>query len=292
MTDNNPILVTGATGQQGGAVARELLRRGRAVRALVRDADKPAARELEAAGAVLVVGDLDDSASLKEALNGVHGVFSVQTFLGEGGVVAEERQGRALADAAQAAGVEHFVYSSVSAADSAGSVPHFASKARVEAHLKELGLPLTVLRPAFFIDNYAFFGPSADDQGELVLAQALLPETRLQMIATRDIGVFAANAFDQPEAYLGRTVEIAGDELTGDQIAAAFAQGTGRPVRFQPVPVEQLASFNKELGAMFEFFNVHTFTADLDALRTEHPGLTSLADWIRATNWQPAPSAH
>ncbi|MBC3839206.1 NmrA/HSCARG family protein [Streptacidiphilus sp. 4-A2] len=279
------ILVLGATGRQGGSTARELLDRGWEVHALVRDPHAPAARKLADHGAVLVHGDLDDPASLHNAMRGAHGVFSVQTFTTPEGVAGEERQGRSVADVAARERVAHVVYSSVGGAERSSGVPHFESKAAIERHIEALGLPATVLRPTMFIDNFASFGPALVE-GELVLSLGLAPQTVLQMIATRDIAVFAADAFDDPEHWIGRKIEIAGDALTGAQMAEAFAEAAGTPGRFQEVPIEQLRTMNQEMAAMFDWFNREGYRADLAALREQHPDLTTLKSWLRETGWK------
>ncbi|NIH83462.1 NmrA/HSCARG family protein [Amycolatopsis granulosa] len=287
MAENNePILVIGGTGRQGGAVARELLRRGRTVHALVRDAEAPAARELAAAGAQLVHGDLDDPESLAAAMRGVRGVFSVQTFQGPGGVAAEERQGKAVADAAARARVAHLVYSSVGGAERDSGVPHFDSKWQVEQHIEALGLPATVLRPAMFYDGFHDVGPRLVD-GELVLGLWLRPEVPLQLIATADIGVFAADAFDDPAQWIGRQIELAGDELTGPQMAEVFAQVTGIPARYEQQPIEQLQAISTEMAAMFGWFDREGYRADVPALRRHHPTLASLRSWLGTSGWTP-----
>ncbi|MER5950800.1 NmrA/HSCARG family protein [Streptomyces sp. NPDC001904] len=290
MTTEGTILVLGATGRQGGAVARELLRRGRTVHALVRDPDKEAARALQQAGAVLVRGDLDDEASLDAAMTGVHGVFSVQTFRGPGGVEAEERQGRAVADAAVRAGVKHFVYSSVGGADRDTRVPHFESKNRIEQYLRTLELPTTVLRPVMFHDILLDIAPRPAD-GRLVLALWLDPATPVQLIATSDIGVFAADAFGDPAHWLGRVVEIAGDSLTGPQMAAAFEAACGIPTRFHQLPIEPLRAARPDLANMFDWFERDGYHADLPALRATRPGLVSLQSWLRENWTAPVPAA-
>ena len=277
------ILVLGATGRQGGAVARELLRRGHRVHALVRDAAKDQARALEQAGAVLVRGDMDDAASLAAAMDGVHGVFSVQTFRGPGGVEAEERQARAVADAAVRAGVRHFVYSSVGGADRDTRVPHFESKHRTEQYLATLDLPTTVLRPVMFHDILLDIAPRPAGDG-LVLAMWLDPHVPVQLIATADIGVFAADAFEDADAWLGRTVEIAGDCLTGPQMAAAFEAACGIPTRYQQLPIEPLRNARPDLANMFDWFERDGYRADLDELRRTRPGLITLQSWL-AENW-------
>ncbi len=291
MAVEGTILVLGGTGRQGGAVARELLRRGRTVHALVRDPGKEEARALEEAGAVLVRGDLDDEASLAAAMKDVHGVFSVQTFRGPGGVEAEERQGRAVADAAVLAGVEHFVYSSVGGADRDTRVPHFESKLRIEQYLLTLDLPTTVLRPVMFHDILLDITPRPVEDG-LVLSMWLDPGTSVQLIATSDIGVFAADAFEDPDAWMGRVVEIAGDDLTGPQMAAAFEAVSGVPTRFQQLPIEPLRAARADLANMFDWFERDGYRADLPALRRSRPDLVTLETWL-SDNWTaPAVGSH
>ncbi|MFJ1926992.1 MULTISPECIES: NmrA/HSCARG family protein [unclassified Streptomyces] len=280
MSENRVVVVTGGTGRQGGAAARALLSRGWAVRALVRDPDKAEALALKEAGAILFRGDLDDEASLDAALAGAYGVFSVQTFTGPDGLVGEVRQGKAVAEAAARAGVAHFVYSSVGGADRPGEVRHFATKGEVERHIEALGLPATILRPTFFITNFEGLGPQWSE-GSLVLTLAVLERTRLQMITPADIGNIAAEAFGAPADYLGRVVEIAGDELTGPQMAEVFSRAAGRPVRFDSQPIEQVRAFSEEMAAMFDWFNTVGFVADLATLRDRHPYLTTLEGWVR-----------
>src|SRR5512145_1992688 len=149
------IAVTGATGQQGGAVARKLLADGWKVRALTRDANKPAAQELASLGAEVVPGDMENRAELAAAFKGAYGVFSVQNFWLPGvGFEGEIRQGKNVADAARAAGVQHLVYSSVGAAHRGMGQKHFESKWMIEQHIHALGIPHTILRPAAFFDNF------------------------------------------------------------------------------------------------------------------------------------------
>ena len=155
-----------------------------------------------------MTGDLEDTESLDAAMRGVTRVYSVQTFTGPDGVEGEERQGKAVADAAVRAGVSHFVYGSVGGADRGSGVPHFDSKGGIEQYLDKLDLPVSVLQPAMFISNFTMIGPARTD-GALVLSLALEPDTALQMITTEDIGFFAADAFEDPDRYLGRKTEIA-----------------------------------------------------------------------------------
>lgn len=290
MTDNGTVLVTGATGAQGGATARALLARGRPVRALVRNPQTPAAAGLAQLGVTLVRGDLDDPDSLRVAMAGAHGVFSVQTFMTSGGLGGEVRRGRAVADAAAASGVAHLVYSSVGGADRASGVPHFDSKWAIERHLRSLPVPSTVLRPTFFMDNFAEHPPEVVD-GTLVVRLALHPDTRVQLVAVEDIGVFAAQAFDDPDRYVGAAVELAGDELTGSQIAATFGVAGAMPARFEELTLDQVAlnsaiPFSHEIALMFEWFQTAGYAADIPALRASHRPLYTFGDWLHAVGWQ------
>jgi uncharacterized protein YbjT (DUF2867 family) len=200
------ILVSGATGQQGGAVAWSLLKRGFPVRALTRDLEKPEARALAQGGAELVRGDLEDRSSLERVLEGVYGVFSVQNFY-EGGYEAEVRQGKTLADAAKAAGVKHLVYSSVGSAHRETSIPHFDSKWEIEQYKREIDLPYTILRPVFFMQNWEMMREQILESG--TLAQPLDPDKPLQQLNVEDIGAFAALAFERPDEWLGREIDLA-----------------------------------------------------------------------------------
>jgi len=280
---NNVILVAGATGQQGGAVARHLLAGGWAVRALTRDPAKAAAQQLAEAGAEIVQGNFADRATLDQALEGVYGLFGVQNFW-EGGPEVEVQQGKLLADAAREANVQHIVYSSVGGAERNTNIPHFDSKWKIEEYSRQLNLPLTVLRPVFFMENFQTFMPPTEQDGVLTLSLALPPSRSLQLIAVDDIGAFAALAFDRPDDFLGQAVEIAGDELTMPQIAETWSKVSGKPIRFVEMPLEQLRQFNAESAIMFEWFTNAGYQADIPALRELYPPLKTFETWLQQTN--------
>ena len=283
---DHPILVTGATGQQGGAVLRHLRRQGFAVRALTRDGHSPAARALAATGVAVIQGDFDDRASLERALDGAYGAYAVQTPWQRGGVAGEVRQGIAFADAAQAAGIQHLVYSSVGSADRQTGIPHFESKYQIEAHIRALGLPHTLLRPVFLMENFL---SNRDTIVSGTLAEPLMPATPLQLVAVDDIGAFAALAFAAPEQWLGRAIELAGDELTMPQAAERFGRVIGRPVQYVPVPMAEFRrTRGEEQATMFTWFNQVGYGADLPTLRAIYPALTTLEQWLRRTAWQGA----
>jgi uncharacterized protein YbjT (DUF2867 family) len=280
------IAVVGATGNQGGAVTRKLVAAGGwHVRGLTRDPDKSEARALAELGVELVKADLDDRSSLERAFRGAHGVFSVQNFWVVG-FDSEVRQGKNVADAARAAGINHLVYSSVGAADRNTGLPHFESKWQIESYILELGLPVTIFRPVFFMDNFSSpnFRPALRE-GKLMTALAL--DTKLQMLALEDLGHFVAHAFGLPQQFIGEAVEIAGDELTMPEIAATLSRVTGHPVEYVRQDIEEVRKANAEWAAMLEWFEREGYRADIPYLRQMHPGLLTLEQWIRRSEWAP-----
>jgi uncharacterized protein YbjT (DUF2867 family) len=280
------ILVTGATGRQGGAVIRHLLPKGWKVRALTRSPGGAAAQELKRQGIEVVQGDLEDPASLESAVRGAHGVYSVQDFWSVG-ARREVQQGKNLADAAKKTGVAHFVYSSVGGAERNSGIDHWESKWEIEQHICHLGLSATILRPAPFMENYYI------DQVEIgILKGKLLDPIRAdkpyQTIAAEDIGAFAALAFERPQEFIGLALEIAGSELTNPQAAEVFSRVLGRPVKFRKLPMLAVRLFlGKEFYQMFRWFNDAGFQADIAGLRRRYPEvhLQSLEDWLRNEGW-------
>jgi uncharacterized protein YbjT (DUF2867 family) len=282
------IAVTGATGQQGGAVARKLLAEGWKVRALTRDVNKPAAQELASLGAQVVRADMENRAELDAAFKGAYGVFSVQNFwLPNIGFDGEIRQGKNVAEAAKAAGVQHLVYSSVGAAHRGMGQKHFESKWIIEQHIHSLDIPFTILRPAAFFENFNW--ERAAILNGTFNGLGLRPEKERQLIAVEDIGVFVVLAFANPDQYTGKTIELAGDELTESQLAETFAKVIGRPVRLTVPPTGgNRRRTDEEMTAMFNFFNAEAYDADILALRKLHPGLLTLEQYLRRNGWEHA----
>ena len=282
---NEIIAVTGATGQQGRAVAKKLLEDGWKVRALTRDPNKPAAQELKSLGAEIFPGDMDNSAELDAAFEGAYGVFSVQNFwLPNVGFEGEVRQGKAVADAANAAGVQHLVYSSVGSAHRGMGQKHFESKWIIEQYIHGLDIPYTILRPVAFMENYNW--SRAQILNGAFIGMGARPEKGLQLIAVEDIGVFVALVFANRNQYLGRTLELAGDELTELQIADTFTKVIGRPVTLNLPSHEVGRQPDEEMIAMFNFFNGQGYDADIPALRKLHPGLLNLEQYLRKNGWE------
>jgi uncharacterized protein YbjT (DUF2867 family) len=279
------ILVTGATGKQGGAVAHELIRKGYKVRAMTRQPDSPNARELANAGAEVIRGDLDDERSVAKALERTWGAFAVQNTW-EAGVEREEEQGKRFAKLAKAAGIHHIVYSSVASAHRQTGIPHFENKWRVEETKRGLGFPsYTIIRPVFFMEN--FLGPGflpAIQQGRL--EAAMKPETALQMIAVRDIGKHGARAFEKHEELNGKSYDLAGDSLTMPQVAEVLSQVIGHEVRFTPSRIEDVRKFSEDYAIMLEWFDRVGYDVDIARLEKE-TGITGtrFREWARQADW-------
>lgn len=278
------VLVTGATGVQGGATARQLLAAGWRVRALVRDPAAPAARALALAGAQLVPGDMDDPAALREAMHGVHGVFSVQPTAGYPGtppdftVDDEVRLGLNVTEAASDAKVRHLVYSSVAGAERSPGIRRWESKWQIEQRIQALGLPATILRPVRFMENHA--NPTIGVR-DGALTDILKPDQPVQIIAGTDIGAFAALAFTTPDRYLGQALEIAGDELTMPQVVDAIGRATGHPVSYRAIPREALTGPDPDARAGYDFAHHRGWQADIPELRKLHPELMDHDTWLR-----------
>lgn len=275
------VLVSGATGNQGGAVVDALLaepERWR-VRALTRNPLGKKAAVLAARGVEVVGGDLTDAASLAEALNGAYGAFSVQNSQ-SAGAAKEEQQGVTFANAAKAAGVQHFVYTSVGGAERDSGVGHFETKWRIEQHIREIGLPATILRPVSFMEGVGATGMQGA-VGLGIFTKAVPPTMPLQMIAVHDIGVFARIAWSDPDRHLGQAYELAGDELTIAQI-----ENTIRRVRSKkrvskiPIPVGMIKRMG-EGGKMILWIASGGYHADIPALRAILPSLMTFEDWLK-----------
>lgn len=285
MAGRKTVLVTGGTGRQGGAVARSLLARGQKVRVLTRFPDRERARDLRNLGAEVVEGDFDDPDSLKPAVRGTDGVFLMGTPL-EKGVRAEVAHGKAMVMACWKFGGPHIVYSSIAGANRETGIPHFESKRRVEDDIRRTDLPRTILRPAWFMEN--FESPMllpAVQRG--VLAMPLAPGTRLQMVSLADLAAFAAEAFLKPRPFLGEEIDLAGDELTMEEIADAVSVAQGRPVRYRSVPGGRARStVGRDFALMYRWIEEQGFGVDIEALRErwEIP-LTPFRDYLRRSDF-------
>jgi uncharacterized protein YbjT (DUF2867 family) len=279
MANEKTILITGATGKQGGATLRHLAKKGGfKLRALTRKPDSDAAKAAAKLGAEIVQGDFDDAASLERAMTGAWGVFAVQNTW-EAGVEQEEVQGKLVAKIARDKGVQHFVYTSVGSADEGTGIPHFENKFRVEQTIKQLGFPsYVILRPVFFMENL----PSAWFLNGDKLVTALKPETKLQMVASDDVGKFSAAAFIEADKFKGVELDYAGDAVTMPEAAAALTELTGKTVTYQPIPIAAVRQNSEDFAKMLEWFDAGGYSADIPSLESKW-GIRplTLKQWVR-----------
>jgi uncharacterized protein YbjT (DUF2867 family) len=273
------VLVTGATGKQGGHLVRELLARGHLVRALTRRPESPAAAALAERGATIVTGDFEDQSSLERAARGVDTVFAMGTPL-ESNVKTETREGINIVRAASTAGVRHLVYSSIAGADRATGIPHFDSKFEVEKEIRRSGVPFTIVAPVFFMENFlADYMAAGLAQGSISFA---VPATRrLQQIALGDIAQFTALVIERRENFLGKRIDIASDELTLTTAAEAVSEASGRHIEYTALPIDAVRQWNEDQARMLEWFDRVGYDADVVGLRWLYPEV----DWHRFSTW-------
>lgn len=289
------ILVVGATGAQGGSVARHLLRRGEfRVRALTRHPESDAAQKLAALGAELAHGDLEDRASIRAALKGCYGAFGVTNYWEH--FDRELEHGRNLINAVAGSEVEHFVFSSLpgieKSTDGELKAPHFDLKHELELYARSLEIPTTFVHVAFYYENFlGFFPPRRGEDGAYHFG---FPqgETPLAAVGIEDSGAIVASVFEHPEVYIGETVGIVGDDLPPSSYADVLTSVTGKQVRYSHVPREVFAAYPfpgaDDLANMFDFNRrfIPNRRRDLEQCRLLHPAMQTFEQW--ATTQQPA----
>ncbi|MCC9309728.1 NmrA/HSCARG family protein [Kitasatospora sp. RB6PN24] len=286
-----PVAVSGATGTQGGAAVRALLRAGRPVRAVTRDVSSPAATALRELGAEVVRADFDEPDSLLAALRGAGGLFAMSTPF-RTDLETEVRQGTALLDAARTAGtVAHIVFTSATNADLGTGIPHFDSKWRIEQHLVGLGVPWTVLGPGAFMENYANSW-TLQSLREGYFSIPMPVDRPLPVVAAADIGAFAALALSDPARFAGRRIDLASQWRTPSQIAAAISAACGREITAREVPLAVAESYSTDLAAMFRYFQEVGLTVDIDALHRDHPQVEwhTFERWAAGRPWRLDPA--
>lgn len=308
MPERRIIAVVGATGAQGGGLARAILDdpdAGFALRALTRKIASAPAQALAARGAEVLAADLDDPASLRRAFAGAHGAFCVTNYWEHFSPERETAQARALAQAAAGVGVAHVVWSTLEdtrrwvplsderfpTLQGRYKVPHFDAKAEADDHFRRAGAPTTFLLTSFYWENLARAGmnPRPGPGGELVFALPM-GDRKLPGIAVEDIGRCALGLFKRGGEFIGRTVGVAGEHLTGAQMAAALAAALGRSVDYKAVPPAAYRALGfpgaEDLGNMFQFNQ--DFEADfcaarnLELARALNPSLQTFAQWLTA----------
>lgn len=274
------IFVTGATGNQGGAVTASLIMNGFKVKFLTRNPELVNAQNLLKQNAELVKGNLNDLKTFRNHLKDVDGIFSVQTF--ENGVDKEIRQGIDLANLGKEYGINHFLYSSVAGANLNTGIPHFESKYKIENHIKQLGLPYTIIRPNSLFENFLI--PEVKSRilkGKL--ASPINKNKVQQFISAIDIGQISASIFQNKDKYLGKTITLGSEEMDMQQVATTFSEVLGKEVSYQKFPllIARLV-MGKDLFKMFRWINENDarFIKDLEHFKKENPNLLSLKQWI------------
>ncbi len=278
-------LVTGATGKQGGALARQLLSRGKRVRIYTRNPGSSPARLLQRLGADIFPGSFEEAAPLERAMSGCDGAFAMATFT-EAGVEAEVRHGRALVDAARRSGVPHLVYSSMAGASRATGVPHIDSKGEVERYLAHAGVPYTIVAPVFLMENWLAVLPAAASRG--LLRYPLPAERVLQMVAVDDLAAFVRVVLERPTEFENRRIEVAGDALPMEEIAGVLGAAVRRELAYAPVALETVWARSELVGRLCAWLDWEGTHVDVDRLRKRYHevGWTSLAAWARRQEWE------
>jgi uncharacterized protein YbjT (DUF2867 family) len=282
INDNRLILVVGATGKQGGAVARHLLKNGFKVRALTRNAESLAAKRLTEQGAEVVVGNLDDRDSLQQVMAGVNRIFSVQNYWEKGvGYEGEIRQGRNLADVAKAFGVQHFVQSTM--ADGCtfpNQLEHFKSKAEVEQYIKAIQLPYTFLGTVTFMDNVldsAFGGAWTFP----FIADVMKPDMPYHMLAVDDLGGIAAAVFANPAEYIGWKINISSDCPTVPEMKQIYKVVSDKSAKWFTLPVWLCQLINREFVEQMKWQSAGNWVFGTEEASAIYPKLTSFNKFLR-----------
>jgi len=285
MSEKLSVLVMGATGNQGGAVVQALLSKEYDIRTLTRNPDSANAKKLAEQGVTVIKGDFSDADSLQKAAAGVDTLYAMTTPF-EKGTAEETKQGVAIADAAKKAGVGHLIFGSVANADKNTGIPHFDSKYEVEKHIKSLDIPYTISAPVFFMDNFLspWFLPALKE-GKLMMAMP--GDVALQQVSVKNIGEFVASLVERREKVFGQRIDIAGDELTGDQAAAIISKASGHEIKYEGSDPEALRKDNADWADMFNWFIDVGYSADIQKLRSEYSEVKwqKVEEWSQEQDW-------
>ncbi|MHB1948604.1 MAG: NmrA/HSCARG family protein [Gammaproteobacteria bacterium] len=276
------ILVTGATGNQGGHVARLLLRKEYHVVAMTRSKESPAAKNLQSLGAKLVVGDLTDRASLEKAIHGVDAIFGMTTFK-EGGVEVEVQQGINLVEVAHKANLR-LIFSSVASANKETGVPHFNSKWEIEKHILQSRIEYTIIGPVYFMENLLTFGLEGLKSG--IYASPLKPETRLAQVCLDDLANFVFLILENRAKFIRKRIDIASDVLTGAQVVEVLSKALNEEIKYVQTPIEKVREQSKDIATMYEWFEKVGFDVDIDALHRQYPEVHwhTFEQWVKQRN--------
>ena len=280
------VLVTGATGKQGGSVVKALLDYGHRVRGLTRKPESEKAMSLEEEGVEIIKGDFNDPDSIKNAMKDVDAVFLMGTSFEEG-IEAEVRHGITVADIAKEESLKHLVYTSVSSANENTGVPHFESKFKIEEHITKIGIPYTIIRPVSFMENY--LAPwTLPKLKEGLINGPLSPDRKSQSIAVKDIGRFVLYIFENREQFLGKAIDIASDEVSGNEIGELFTNILGHKVSYHQQDEEALKARGEDIFKMYQWVKNVGYDVSIEKLRSEFPkiGWTRFKDWVKEQDWK------
>lgn len=278
------IVVTGATGLQGGAVSRHLLRQGWHVRALTRNPTSKRARAIAAAGAEVMQGDMDDAVTLMPVFDQAYGVYSVQNPI-ISGPAAEIRQGKQIADAARASGVRHLVYASAGIGRGGTGIPSWETKVQVEAHIRAQGLPATILRPMAFMELMTAkkFAPAIAAWS--VMPAAIGPSRSVGWICADDLGAVVAKVFDAPQHFVGKALALASDVQSLEQCRQIYREVMGKNPPHVPMPAwlfQRFGFVGQDLTAMWRWLRTETIALDTGPTRAIHPEARTVRAWLEA----------
>ena len=287
------VTVFGATGAQGGPVARALIARGGyRVRGVTRNPDSEKAQALKASGIEVVKANLDDPTSVETAVQGAYGVFLVTDYWGifaklqdpDKSQEAEVAHGKLVGDACKKAGVKHLVYSGLEhVLEIMGKpCPHLDSKARIEKYLDDIGVPNTSVRYPFYFDNFATLTrPQKQDDGTFVLT--LPVDGPIPAIGVEDGGEAVASVFTSPSEFIGKKIGLSGDKLTITEYVTILSKVTGKTIKYNQVTPDQFAQFPfpgaDELAVMFEFFTSGNFHRDRVLTQRLNPKVRRFEEW-------------
>ena len=285
MNKPQTVFVTGATGNQGGAVARALLKHNHHVIALTRNKESDAAKGLQQLGAKIIEGSLDTPELLIDTLKQADTLFLMGSPI-ETSLAQETAQGIAIAEAAKAANIGHLVYSSVANANKNTGIPHFESKFSIEQHIQSLGIPFTICAPVAFMENVvAPWSIEAFKTGKIV--QALPSEIKLRQLSLRNFGEFVTSIIEKRESVFGQRFDIAGDEVSGDEMAEILTQATRQAISYESFPTTELRKFDDDMATMFEWLNNIGYDVDIEKLHDKFNDVNwqNYNQWAESTNW-------
>ena len=229
----------------------------------------------------MVKGDLNNLDSLEQAVNGVDSIFLMGTPL-EDGIEGETRRGKMMADIAKEKNVKHLVYSSVANADRNTGIPHFESKYKVEQHIQNLGIPYTIIGPTFFMENLLTYLKPGLEQGQLALP--LSPSSILQQSAVQNIAEFSALVIEHSKTFLDKRIDIASDEVTGEQTTKVLSNELGRKIMYVHIPLDRVREGIEDVARMFEWYEKVGTGIDIPSLHQEYPQVNwlSFKDWAKS----------